>query len=267
MKKLLIASLMIVASHATLAADSKASAKTDVFAKATQLYEAKNYPAAFAEMQRLAESGNAQAIYNLGYMTQNGQGTTKDEKRALQYYQDASNKGYGKASFTLAQLYRHGGLGITPNTPKFKEYLDRASKQGSDEAIVEIATLLFAQGKPEIDQIAIRQLRPLIQKNYYPAMHIRALYDLAQSDKNKNPAMRQQAIKMIQSLAEKGYAPSLMALGNMLANGDILQQNLPEAKKIFTELARQDIPQAKESLAKVEQIIKAKEQQAKASKP
>ncbi len=264
MKKLLIASLMIVASHSTLAADNKATNKPDVFAKATQLYEAKNYPAAFAEMQRLAESGNAQAIYNLGSMTQHGQGTNKDEKKALQYYQDASNKGFGKASFVIAQAYRQGNLGLSKDTQKFKEYLDKASKQGSEEAIVEIATLLFTQGKPETDQIAIRQLRPLIQKNYYPAMHIRAIYDLGQGVKNKNPVTRQQAIRSIQSLAEKGYAPSLMALGNMLANGDILQQNLPEAKKIFTELARQGIPQAKESLAKVEQI-EAQQKQAKAS--
>lgn len=41
MKKLLIASLMIIASHSTLAADNKATNKPDVFAKATQLYEAK----------------------------------------------------------------------------------------------------------------------------------------------------------------------------------------------------------------------------------
>jgi len=98
MKKLLIASLILATSHSIFAADNKTTAKPDAFAKATQLYEAKNYPAAFQEMQRLAESGNAQAIYNLGYMTQTGQGTVKDEKKAVQYYQDESNKGFAKAS-------------------------------------------------------------------------------------------------------------------------------------------------------------------------
>ena len=85
MKKLLIANLIMVASHSIFAADNKTSAAPDVFAKATQLYEAKNYPEAFQEMQRLANTGNAQAIYNVGYMTQIGQGTVKDEKKALQY--------------------------------------------------------------------------------------------------------------------------------------------------------------------------------------
>ena len=77
MKKLLIASVMMAASHATYAVENKTTAKTDEFAKATQLYEAQNYSAAYQEMQRLAALGKAQAIHNLGYMTQIGQGKMK----------------------------------------------------------------------------------------------------------------------------------------------------------------------------------------------
>ncbi len=79
-------------------------AKNDVFKQAEQLYAAKNYPAAFQEVQRLAQTGNAQAIYNLGYDA-NGQGTAKDNAKALKYYEDASNKGYAQASYRLAQIY------------------------------------------------------------------------------------------------------------------------------------------------------------------
>lgn len=46
-----------------------------------------------------------------------------------------------------------------------------------------------------------------------------------------------------------------MAVGNMFANGSIVQQNLPEAKKIFAALAQQNIPQAKESLAAVDKMM------------
>ncbi|MDH0030589.1 MULTISPECIES: tetratricopeptide repeat protein [unclassified Acinetobacter] len=261
MKKLLIASLIMVASHSVFAADNKtATTAPDVFAKANQLYESKNYAAAFQEIQKIASTGNAQAIYNLGSMTQQGLGTAKDEKKALQYFQEASDKGFGKASFELAQMYRYGksSVGINKDTEKYKKLIDTAAKQGSEDASVEVATLFFAQGKPEYDQLAIRQLRPLIQKNYYPAMHVKALYDLGVGVKNKNPIMQQQAINTFRTLASKGYAPSLMVLGNMMANGEIIDQNLPEAKKIFTTLAAQDFPNAKESLAEVEKAIAAK---------
>lgn len=260
MKKLLIASLMTIASHTAFAADAKTSVtKSDpLFTKATQLYEAKDYSAAFQEIQRLANAGNTQAIYNLGYMTQVGQGTTKDEKKAFQYYQDASNKGFGKASFTLAQAYNNGDLGITKNDKKYKEFLDKASNQGSEEAIVESANILFRQGKPEYDQMAVQKLLPLLRKNYYPAMHLKAVYDLSIGVKNKNPIMQQQAIESLKDLAKNGYVPSLMILGNMLANGNIIDQDLEQAKNIFSRLAAANYPNAQESLAKVEEAMAAK---------
>ena len=258
MKKLLIASLILAASHSTFAADKKTTAKNDVFAKATQLYEAKDFSGAFQEMQRIANTGNAQAIYNLGYMHQVGQDTTRDEKKALQYYQDASNKGFGQASYTLAQVYRNGTLGVTKNSQKYKEFLDKASNQGSDDAIVESAKLLFEQGKPEYDQLAVQKLLPLLRKGSQPAVHLKAIYDLSIGVKNKNPIMQQQAVESLQGLAKKGYAPSLMVLGNMLANGGIVDQDLEQAKNIFTRLAAANYPNAKESLVKVEEAISAK---------
>jgi TPR repeat protein len=258
MKKLLIASLILAASHSTFAADKKTTAKNDVFAKATQLYEAKDFSGAFQEMQRIANTGNAQAIYNLGYMHQVGQGTTRDEKKPLQYYQDASNKGFGQASYTLAQVYRNGTLGVTKNSQKYKEFLDKASNQGSDDAIVESAKLLFEQGKPEYDQLAVQKLLPLLRKGSQPAVHLKAIYDLSIGVKNKNPIMQQQAVESLQGLAKKGYAPSLMVLGNMLANGGIVDQDLEQAKNIFTRLAAANYPNAKESLVKVEEAISAK---------
>lgn len=260
MKKLLIASLITIASHTTFAADTKATTvKADpLFTKATQLYEAKDYPAAFQEMQRLADTGNKQAIFNLGYMTQAGQGTAKDEKKALQHYQDASNKGYGPATFALAQAYHKGTLGLGKNPQKYKEYLEKASIQGSDEATVEFADILFRQGKPEYDQLAIQKLLPLLRKDYYPAKNLKAVYDLGIGVKNKNPFMQQQAVESLKELAKKDYAPSLMILGNMLANGNIIDQDLEQAKNIFTRLAAANYPNAKESLAKVEEVIAAK---------
>ena len=48
---------------------------------------------------------------------------------------------------------------------------------------------------------------------------------------------------------------ALMAVANMFANGNIVPQNLPEAKKIFSALAKENIPQAKESLAAVDKMI------------
>ena len=68
---------------------------------------------------------NAQAIYNLGYMTQMGQGTPKDNAKALKYYEDASNKGYAQASYRLAQIYETGELGVAKDSNKFSQYVQK----------------------------------------------------------------------------------------------------------------------------------------------
>lgn len=266
MKKLLIASLIAISSSSIFAADTTTSAaKNDVFKQAEQLYAAKNYPAAFQEVQRLAQTGNAQAIYNLGYMTQMGQGTAKDNAKALKYYEDASNKGYAQASYTLAQIYETGELGVAKDSNKFSQYIQKAAAQGSDDATVKIATILFAQKKPQSHQIALQKLAPLIRKGNYPAIQVKALYDISQWVENKNPLMKRQGIEALQTIAQKGYAPASMALATMMANGNIIPQNLPQAKQIFTELAKQNVPNARESLASVEKIIAEKNKQAAAA--
>jgi TPR repeat protein len=67
-----------------------------------------------------------------------------------------------------------------------------------------------------------------------------------------------QGLNEIQNLAKKGYIPALMAVGNMLTNGNIIDQNLPEAQKIFAELAKNNVPKAKESLEVVNKLIAEK---------
>ena len=44
----------------------------------------------------------------------------------------------------------------------------------------------------------------------------------------------------------------------MLTNGNIIDQNLPEAQKIFSELAKNNVPKAKESLDVVNKLIAEK---------
>jgi TPR repeat protein len=48
--------------------------------------------------------------------------------------------------------------------------------------------------------------------------------------------MKRQGIEALQSIAQKGYAPASMALATMMANGNIIPQNLPQAKRSLLSL-------------------------------
>lgn len=254
MKKIVLASLIALSSQFALAATTQDTTNPE-FAKIEEMVKANNMTGAYQALEKLAKSGNPQAMYNLAYLTQTGQGTAKNEKKAIQLYQEAANKGYPVAHYVLAKNYVTGTLGLPQDLNKAKQHFEAASKLGFDDATVEYAVLLFSENKPESEKLALKKLEPLVKKGNYQAIHAQALYDISTGFKNKQEAPIQKGLNSIQDLAKKGYIPALMAVGNMFANGNIIPQNLPEAKKIFTALAKENVPQAKESLAQVETMM------------
>jgi TPR repeat protein len=254
MKKLLLAGLIALSSQFA-AAETNTQSIDPEFAKIESMVKANNMTGAYQALDKLAKQGNAQALYNLAYLTQTGQGTAKNEKKAIELYQQSADKGYPVANYVLGKNYITGSLGLPTDINKAKQYLGKASSQGFDDASIDLAVLLFSENKPESDKAGLAKLDPLIKKGNYQAIHAKALYDISLGFKNKDEKSVQTGLTSIQDLAKKGYIPALMAVGNMFVNGNIIPQNLPEAKKIFAALAKENIPQAKESLAVVDKLM------------
>lgn len=258
MKKILLATLIALSSSTAVFAADAAAPQTGLnpaFAKVEQYIQAQNFTAAYQELDKLGKAGNAQALYNQAYLTQVGKGTTKDEKKALQLYQQSGDKGYPVANYVLAQAYGTGSLTAPKDEKKARQYLEKASNQGFDDATVELAVMYFAEGTDQSNKLGLAKLDPLIKKGNYQAIHAKALYDITTGLKNKNEATIKQGLDSIKNLGSKGYIPALMAMANMLARGDIVQQNLPEARKIYAALARDNVPQSKEALAAIDKMI------------
>lgn len=262
MKKIFLASCLTLAGLSSFALPQLHAATPQqndmidpAFANVKKLIESKNIKGAYQELEALAKSGNAQALYNLGYLNQMGEGTAQNNKKAVDYYQQAGVKGYSIANYVLAQNYATGGLGLKKDDKKSREYLEKASAQGFDDATVELAVLLFAEGNDSSDQAALKKLAPLIQQGNNQAIHAKALYDITLGFKTQNTKTIEQGLNTIQNLGKQGYIPALMAIANMFVNGNITAQNLPEAKKIYTALVKENVPQAKENLEIVNQLM------------
>jgi hypothetical protein len=71
----------------------------------TAAYETGDYNEAFRLLQPLAEQGNAQAQSILGWLYENGEGVTQDDKQALEWYQKAANQGFAEAQYNLGNMY------------------------------------------------------------------------------------------------------------------------------------------------------------------
>ena len=62
----------------------------------------------FSELKRLAESGDADAQYNLGVMYAFGEGVAKDQVEAVKWYRKAAEQGDADAQYNLGVRYAKG---------------------------------------------------------------------------------------------------------------------------------------------------------------
>lgn len=75
------------------------------FDKGDAAYQAGDYATALQEWGPLAEQGNAEAQYSLGFMYWFGHGVLHDDAEAAKWYKRASLQGMAKASLNLGIMY------------------------------------------------------------------------------------------------------------------------------------------------------------------
>lgn len=73
-----------------------------------------DYTAALAELQPLAEQGDAEAQYNLANLYRDGRGVPRDNEKAADWYTRAAEGGSWWAAFDLGMLYWGQGLASGP---------------------------------------------------------------------------------------------------------------------------------------------------------
>lgn len=87
-----------------------------------------------------AEQGLADAQLNLGNLYRAGRGVPKDPRRAVVWYLKAAIQGMPSAQYNLALSY-HTGVGAAQNHTVAAKWYRRAAKQGDVEAMLGLASL------------------------------------------------------------------------------------------------------------------------------
>ncbi len=85
------------------------------------------------ELKILAENGQKDFIYGVGYYYENGIRTSVDYIQAAQWYEKAAKKGQAEAAMHLALLYAQG-KGVEKNERKAYLYMEQAAQSGNVNA-------------------------------------------------------------------------------------------------------------------------------------
>ena len=67
-------------------------------------YDRGDYATALKEFRPLAEQGNADAQFNLGFMYENGLGVPQDYAEAVKWYRNAAEQGYAQGQANLGLM-------------------------------------------------------------------------------------------------------------------------------------------------------------------
>jgi TPR repeat protein len=110
-----------------------------------------NYSEALNWYELADSNGNTDAIYRLGLLYENGQGTIQDYSTSYRLYSQAKEKGHVESIYRLGIAYQHG-LGVDINTilaPDYStayRYLSLASGNRNSKAQDQIA-LMYLHGR------------------------------------------------------------------------------------------------------------------------
>ena len=103
------------------------------------------YAEALGELQPLANQGNAEAQYALGWMYEQGKGVTQDYKEAARLFGLAAAQGDASAQYNLGVMYDKG-RGVTQDYKEAARLFGLAAAQGNARVQVVLA-LMYSIGQ------------------------------------------------------------------------------------------------------------------------
>src|SRR4051812_12406959 len=79
-----------------------------------------------ADLTARAETGNAEAMFQLGQLYANGKDVKKDDLAALKWYQKAAAKDHTNAEIQFGSIYAHG-LGVKQDWAESMKWFRKAA--------------------------------------------------------------------------------------------------------------------------------------------
>jgi len=119
-------------------------------------YRARDYAAALAAWQPLADQGVAEAQYRVGTLYAEGKGVDQDDAKAAAWFQKAADQGNADAQYNLAVSYAEG-LGVAKDEAAALKWFQSAADQGMPYAQLNLG-ILYAnrKGGPADDIEAVK---------------------------------------------------------------------------------------------------------------
>lgn len=190
--------------------------------KAYAEFKMANYETARHIWEILAGLGNADALFNLAILAEDGLGEPKNIHKAESLYVAAANAGGFKAQYRLGMLYSGDNPAFPKDVEKARRYLNLAAAGGDRDAAARLAS---------IDQ----PNRPLSE------------YEKAELLSSSGQHL--QAAEIYAQLAQQGNTTARTRLAWMYEAGRGVERNLARAAELFMQSAQAGDAEAQYAIA------------------
>lgn len=196
-----------------------------------------DYQTALSEWRPLAESGQAEAQFNLGVLYDEGLGVKQDQTQAAHWYRRAAEQGHAQAQYNLAVLYANG-LGLTQDYAEAAHWYRKAALQDLREAQFNLGILYEnGFGVQQNYAEAAHWYRRAAEQAYIAAQNnLGVLYATGQGTP-QNPAM---AYAWYEVAAARGNAKARFNRDQLIQNLD--PEQLQEGQRLAEEYAQRYRP-------------------------
>ena len=172
-----------------------------------------------SELVKHAESGDAQAQFDLGRAYEDGKGVAQDDEQAVQWFRKSADQGNAQAENALGVMYALG-RGVQRDKEEAVRWYKKAAKQGLPEAIYNTA-ISYYNGEGIEENIAMACTWMMVAQR-------------------KGDAQAAEALKHISEQLNNRLDRSKFDLAGLYEKGEEIPQDLPAAVSIYLETARLD---------------------------
>ena len=186
-----------------------------------------DYEGALAELRPLAETGNAQAQFELGIMMSRGMGLPKDDAAAAAWLRRAADQGLADAQGALGVMTLEG-RGVEKDENAALDLLKAAAAKGNDAAAISLGNMAQAgRVLPKSLGEAAHWLRQAADRGNAQAEN--SLGMLYWSGGDDLPANAAEAVNWFRRAAVQGWGAAQYNLGKAMELGVGTPQNTFEA--------------------------------------
>lgn len=249
--------------------DKQEQLQQEKLMQAAEYMDNRQYEKGVAIFSELAEQGNTEAQYHLGYAYCFGIGVEKNPASAFKWFSSVAEKGDERAQCYLGKLY-YTGCGVDEDREKAEFWLHRSAAQGNEAANTALKVIetmqhqenaqvreglqLLLLEEPEKASACFRQAAE--QGDAEACYRLGCCYYLGEGTEQNH----EEALRWFKKAADLGHAEAQYNTAVFYIEGRIVPENLQEAERLLCAARNQGFEQADKALEQVISVQKLRGQ-------